>query len=94
MTFQLIFVCAMYSEDGISVAQCNTMSGALPFPIPYIYISSSMIYGLPEVLVTDNGSCFVSEQFKMFLSKNGSKHIISVPFRLDMARFKMKRLFS
>ena len=40
VTFQLILASAMYSEDHFSAAQCNTMSGAHPFPIPY----SSTIY--------------------------------------------------
>ena len=37
-------------------------------------------FGIPEVLVTDNASCFVSEEFETFLSKNGFKHILSAPF--------------
>ena len=34
--FLLTFASAMYLEDGVSAAQCNTMSGACPFPIPYM----------------------------------------------------------
>ena len=37
-------------------------------------------FGLPEVLVTDNGSCFVSEKFETFLLNNGVKHITSAPY--------------
>lgn len=37
-------------------------------------------HGLPEILVSDNGSNFVSSEFKSFLQKNGIKHITSVPY--------------
>ena len=37
-------------------------------------------FGLPEMVVRDNGSCFVSEEFKTFLVKNGVKHIATVPY--------------
>ena len=35
--------------------------------------------GLPEIIVSDNGSNFVSSEFKSFLQKNGIKHITSAP---------------
>ena len=37
---------------------------------------------LPEILVSDNGSNFVSSEFKSFLLKNGIKHITSAPYHL------------
>ena len=36
-----------------------------------------MQFGLPEVIVTDNGPCFMSEEFETFLVNNSIKHIIS-----------------
>jgi len=38
------------------------------------------LFGLPETIVTDNGSCFVRAEFRHFLTLNGVKHISSVPF--------------
>ncbi|KAL9961178.1 hypothetical protein ACROYT_G030076 [Oculina patagonica] len=37
-------------------------------------------HGLPEVVVSDNGSNFVSSEFKSFLQKKGIKHITSTPY--------------
>ncbi len=37
-------------------------------------------YGLPEVLVSDNGPQFTSEEFQTFLKANGVTHTRSAPF--------------
>ena len=37
-------------------------------------------HGLPEIAVTDNGSNFMSSEFKSFLQKNGVRHITSAPY--------------
>ena len=38
-------------------------------------------HGLPEIVVSDNGSNFVSSEFKSFLQKNGIKHISLAPYQ-------------
>ena len=37
-------------------------------------------HGLPEVVVSDNGSSFTSAEFKEFMSRNGIKHIKTAPY--------------
>ena len=37
-------------------------------------------FGIPKVLVTDNGPCFVSEEYEIFMAKNGVKYITSAPY--------------
>ena len=37
-------------------------------------------FGIPEAVVSDNGSCFISEEFNTFLLENGVKQILSSPY--------------
>eukprot|EP00112_Aurelia_sp_Birch-Aquarium-sp1_P007391 Seg1804.5 transcript_id=Seg1804.5/GoldUCD/mRNA.D3Y31 product="putative protein K02A2.6" protein_id=Seg1804.5/GoldUCD/D3Y31 len=54
----------------------STTSGATIDKLRYIFAS----YGLPEELVSDNGPQFVSEEFEMFLKKNGIRHTPIPPY--------------
>ena len=37
-------------------------------------------HGLPEMVVTDNGSNFVSKELEAFLKQNGIRHIKTAPY--------------
>ena len=37
-------------------------------------------FGLPHTVMTDNESCFTSEEFEVFLAKNGVCHIKTAPY--------------
>ena len=40
-------------------------------------------FGLSETLVSDNGSCFTSEEFQQFLKSNGIKQVTSASYHLS-----------
>lgn len=41
---------------------------------------SFSVFGLPRMLVSDNGPCFTSADFAAFMKKNGIQHIRTAPF--------------
>lgn len=38
------------------------------------------MFGLPKMLVSDNGTCFSSAEFETFMKQNGIDHVRSAPF--------------
>ncbi len=41
---------------------------------------SFSVHGIPEMIVSDNTQCFVSEASKDFMTKNGITHVTSAPY--------------
>ena len=40
------------------------------------------VHGIPEQIVTDNGSQFTSDSFKVFTQRKGIRHVKSAPYHL------------
>ena len=51
----------------------NTSSNVVIERLRFLFVT----FGVPETVVSDNGSGFVSQEFKSFLSGNGVKHVTS-----------------
>ena len=41
---------------------------------------SFAVHGVPRVIVSDNGTCFTSNEFQEFCRKNNVKHVTSAPY--------------
>ena len=37
-------------------------------------------FGVPDMMMSDNGTCFVSSEFEQFLERNGIRHTTSAPY--------------
>ena len=49
-------------------------------------------HGLPQICVSENGSCFTSEEFERFMKGNGILHIKSAPLS-NLASYPTLSLF-
>ena len=72
----LLIVIDSYSKWIEVHEMSGTTTGATIDKLRYMFAS----YGLPEEPVSDNGPQFVSEEFDMFLKKNGIKHTTIPPY--------------
>lgn len=47
-------------------------------------------HGLPDTVVSDNGTCFTSKEFKAFMEQNGVRHITVAPYHPSSNGFAEK----
>ena len=56
------------------------VSAATSFKTIHQLRTTFALFGLPHTVMTDNGSCFTSEEFEVFLAKNGVRHVKTAPY--------------
>ena len=60
-----------------------TMSSTTSQSTIEVLCSLFSLYGLPEQMVSDNGTQFTSDELAQFMEWNGIKHIRSAPYHLS-----------
>lgn len=45
-----------------------------------LFIKAFDIYGIPQVIASDNGAAFISKEFKNLIEKNRIRHILTPPY--------------
>ena len=61
--------------------ECSTMSTSTSAATIENFRVMFDTHGLPDVLVSDNSSCFKYQEFQEFMRLNGIKHVRSAPFK-------------
>ena len=59
-----------------AVATSTTSSNSVIEELRILFVK----FGIPESIVTDNITCFVSEEFETFLKSNGIRHTTSAQY--------------
>ena len=77
-TMFLVAVDAFSKWPHVFIMQSTTVSKTIE-ALRQLFAS----YGLPEHIVSDNGSQFTSEEFAVFMESNGIKHTRSAPYHLS-----------
>ena len=70
----------MHALSGLKYI-CMSSHQLPPKLLPTCYVTySELMHGLPEMLVTDNGTAFTSGKFREYVKRNGIRHVTSSPF--------------
>ena len=72
----ILIVVDVHSKWIEAIPTSNAMSGVVIEELRMLFTQ----FSIPETIVTDNGTCFVSTEFKTFLASNGIKCITSASY--------------